>query len=55
MAVKDKDLRGTQAAKDFVEEIANLERFSIYGMPYRTLSKLQRKARRIRAKFRRKK
>jgi len=55
MAIKDQDLRGTQAAKDFVEEIADLERFSIYGMPYRTLSELQRKARRIRSKFRKKK
>ncbi len=53
--IKTKDSQGTKAAKDFVEEIAKLDKFSVYGTPYRTLSMLQRKARRIRTKFKGKK
>jgi len=49
------DPRGTQAAKDFVLEVAALDDSSLYGRPYINLSKLRSKARRIRGKFRRKK
>jgi len=49
---KDTDPHGISASMKLVKDIATLDKFSIYGMPYRTLSEIQRKARRIRKKFR---